>query len=57
MQLKKPGNIKTKPNQTKPVNITKTQHINDHLQTNIYIYTHVIDKPLHVQKSTKIVYK
>ena len=35
MQLKKPGNIKTEPNQTKPVKImilTNSQHINKHTQ-------------------------
>ena len=31
IQLKKHENIKTKPNQTKPVKITKTQNINDHI--------------------------
>ena len=38
MQLKKHANIKTKPNQTKPVKIiilTNTQHINKHAQLEI----------------------
>ena len=41
MQLKKPANIKikpnqTKPNKTKPVKPPQTQHINYHILYNIY---------------------